>query len=183
MIGWNKIDFLKRIKLIPPALVAVVVGILINEFFIRSESGLAISGEHLVTLPVPTSIEEFQNIFVSPDFSAFTNVKVWIVGATIAIVASIETLLCIEAADRMDVQKRYTDTNVELKAQGIGNMVSSLLGGLPMTSVVVRTSANCDAGAKSKMSAILHGLLLLISVLAIPVVLNKIPLATLAPLS
>ncbi|MEY2630969.1 MAG: hypothetical protein RLZZ469_1866 [Bacteroidota bacterium] len=180
LIGWNKIDFLKRIKLVPPALVAVVVGILINEFFIRSGSDLVISGEHLVMLPVPTSIEEFQNIFVSPDFSAFTNVNVWIVGATIAVVASIETLLCIEAADRMDVQKRYTDTNVELKAQGIGNMISSLLGGLPMTSVVVRTSANSDAGAKSKMSAILHGLLLLISVLAIPIVLNKIPLATLA---
>ena len=101
-------------------------------------------------------------------------------GLTIAIVASIETLLCIEASDRMDAQKRYTDTNVELKAQGIGNMVSALLGGLPMTSVVVRSSANNNAGAKSKMSAIIHGLLLLISVLSIPVILNKIPLATLA---
>jgi MFS superfamily sulfate permease-like transporter len=88
--------------------------------------------------------------------------------------------LCIEAADRMDQQKRYTDTNVELKAQGIGNLISALLGGLPMTSVVVRTSANNNAGAKSKMSAIIHGLLLLISVLAIPTILNKIPLATLA---
>ncbi len=106
--------------------------------------------------------------------------KVWIVGLTIAIVASIETLLCIEAADRMDALKRYTDTNVELKAQGIGNIVSSLLGGLPMTSVVVRTTANNTAGAKSKMSAIIHGVLLLISVLTIPLILNKIPLATLA---
>jgi MFS superfamily sulfate permease-like transporter len=102
------------------------------------------------------------------------------VGLTIAIVASIETLLCIEAADRMDIHKRYTDTNVELKAQGIGNMISSLLGGLPMTSVVVRTSANNNAGAKSKMSAIIHGILLLLSVLTIPAILNKIPLATLA---
>jgi MFS superfamily sulfate permease-like transporter len=108
------------------------------------------------------------------------NPKVWIVGLTIAIVASIETLLCIEAADRMDVRKRYTDTNVELKAQGFGNILSSLIGGLPMTSVVVRSSANNNAGAKSKMSAIIHGVLLLISVLAIPVILNKIPLATLA---
>jgi MFS superfamily sulfate permease-like transporter len=86
----------------------------------------------------------------------------------------------IEAADRMDVHKRYTDTNVELKAQGIGNILSSLIGGLPMTSVVVRSSANNSAGAKSKMSAIIHGVLLLISVLAVPVILNKIPLATLA---
>jgi MFS superfamily sulfate permease-like transporter len=115
-----------------------------------------------------------------PDFTAFTNPKVWIVAITIAIVASIETLLCIEAADRMDVHKRYTNTNVELKVQGIGNIVSSLLGGLPMTSVVVRSSANVNAGAKSKMSAIVHGVLLLISVLTIPLLLNKIPYATLA---
>jgi MFS superfamily sulfate permease-like transporter len=117
---------------------------------------------------------------VTPDFTAITNTKVWIVAFTIAVVASIETLLCIEAADRMDAQKRYTDTNVELKAQGIGNILSALLGGLPMTSVVVRTSANNNAGAKSKMSAIIHGILLLVSVLAIPTLLNKIPLATLA---
>ena len=180
LIGWNQIDFLKKIKLVPAALVAVIFGVILNEFFIQTGSILAINGDHLVKLPVPTSIEELQNIFVLPDFTAITNVKVWIVGATIAVVASIETLLCIEAADRMDTQKRYTNTNVELKAQGIGNLVSSLLGGLPMTSVVVRTSANSAAGAKSKMSAIIHGLLLLISVLAIPAILNKIPLATLA---
>ncbi|MBF6641993.1 SulP family inorganic anion transporter [Flavobacterium sp. J49] len=180
LIGWNKVEFLKKIKLVPAALVAVIVGIILNEVFIQTGSSLAISGDHLVALPVPTSLEEFQSIFVIPDFSAITNFKVWGIGATIAVVASIETLLCIEAADRMDTQKRYTNTNVELKAQGIGNMVSSLLGGLPMTSVVVRTSANNAAGAKSKMSAIIHGFLLLISVLTIPVLLNKIPLATLA---
>ncbi|WDO12521.1 SulP family inorganic anion transporter [Flavobacterium sp. WW92] len=180
LISWDKLSFLKRLKLVPGALVAVIVGILLNEFFITSGSSLAISNEHLVALPVPSSLEDFKNIIVLPDFAGFLNPKVWIVGATIAIVASIETLLCIEAADRMDVQKRYTDTNVELKAQGIGNMLSALLGGLPMTSVVVRTSANNNAGAKSKMSAIIHGVLLLISVLAIPFLLNKIPLATLA---
>ncbi|MFZ4107126.1 SulP family inorganic anion transporter, partial [Flavobacterium sp.] len=136
--------------------------------------------EHLVSLPVPTTLEEFKNIIVTPDFSSISNSKVWIVAITIAIVASIETLLCIEAADRMDLQKRYTDTNVELKAQGIGNVISALLGGLPMTSVVVRTTANNTAGAKSKMSAIIHGVLLLVSVIAIPSILNKIPLATLA---
>ena len=180
LISWDKLNFLKRLKLVPGALVAVIVGILLNEFFIASGSSFAISKTHLVSLPVPSSFEDFKNIIVLPDFAGFMNPKVWIVGATIAIVASIETLLCIEAADRMDAQKRYTNTNVELKAQGIGNMLSAILGGLPMTSVVVRTSANNNAGAKSKMSAIIHGVLLLISVLTIPFLLNKIPLATLA---
>lgn len=180
LISWNKISFLKKLKLVPGALVAVIVGILLNEFFIKSGSSLAINEEHLVSLPVPTSLAEFKDIVIFPDFAAITNSKVWVVAVTIAVVASIETLLCIEAADRMDKLKRYTNTNVELKAQGIGNIVSSLLGGLPMTSVVVRTSANAAAGAKSKMSAIIHGVLLLVSVLTIPFLLNKIPLATLA---
>lgn len=180
LITWDKLPALKKLKLIPGALVAVVVGVILNESLIASGSTLAIQKEHLVSLPIPTSFEEFKNIIITPDFSSITNQKVWVVALTIAIVASIETLLCIEAADRMDFQKRYTNPNVELKAQGIGNMVSSLLGGLPMTSVVVRTSANNNAGAKSKMAAIIHGVLLLISVLAIPSVLNKIPLATLA---
>lgn len=180
LISWTKVEFLKKLKLVPAALIAVVVGIVLNEIFIQTGSSLAINSEHLVALPVPTSFEEFTAIFMAPDFSAISNAKVWIVGITIAVVASIETLLCIEAADRMDEQKRYTNTNVELKAQGIGNIISSMLGGLPMTSVVVRTSANNNAGAKSKMSAIIHGILLLVSVLAIPTVLNKIPLATLA---
>ena len=180
LISWDKVSFLKKLKLVPGALIAVAIGVIINEIFIVSGSTLEIAKEHLVSLPIPTSVEEFKAIIVTPNFAEITNPKVWMIGLTIAIVASIETLLCIEAADRMDQQKRYTDTNVELKAQGIGNLISSLLGGLPMTSVVVRTSANNNAGAKSKMSAIIHGLLLFISVLAIPTVLNKIPLATLA---
>lgn len=180
LIAWPKVDFLKKIKLLPPALIAVIVSIVVNEIFIRTGSSFSIKKEHLVSLPVPTSIEEFKNIFILPDFTAIANTKVWIVAITIAVVASIETLLCIEASDRMDAQKRYTDTNVELKAQGIGNMISALLGGLPMTSVVVRTTANNSAGAKSKMSTIIHGFFLMVSVLAIPVILNKIPLATLA---
>jgi MFS superfamily sulfate permease-like transporter len=180
LIAWTKVEFLKKLKLVPAALIAVIVSILVNEFFIISGSSLSIKSDHLVSLPVPNSIEEFKSIFIFLDFSAITNSKIWIVAVTIAVVASIETLLCIEAADRMDVQKRYTDTNVELKAQGVGNIVSALLGGLPMTSVVVRTTANNTAGAKSKMSTIIHGVLLLISVLSIPFLLNKIPLATLA---
>ncbi|OAB29072.1 Sulfate permease, MFS superfamily [Flavobacterium fryxellicola] len=180
LISWDKVPFLKKLKLVPGALIAVAIGVILNEIFIGTGSTLAIGKEHLVSLPVPSSLEEFKSIIVTPNFSGITNPKVWVIALTIAIVASIETLLSIEAADRMDVQKRYTDTNVELKAQGVGNMVSSLLGGLPLTSVIVRSSANSNSGAKSKMSTIIHGLLLLVSVLAIPVVLNKIPLATLA---
>ncbi len=180
LIAWSKFDIFKKIKLIPAALVAVLLSVIINEIFVRTGSSLAVSKEHLVSLPVPTSIEEMKSMFILPDFTAFTNSKVWVIALTIAVVASIETLLCIEAADRMDKQKRFTDTNIELKAQGIGNMLSALLGGLPMTSVVVRTTANNTAGAKSKLSAIIHGVLLLLTVLLIPALLNKIPLATLA---
>lgn len=180
LIAWDKIPVLKKLKLVPGALVAVIVGILLNEFFISSGSTLAINKEHLVTLPVPKSFDEFKAIIVTPNFTGFLNPQVWVVGVTIAVVASIETLLCIEAADRMDVHKRYTNTNVELRAQGIGNIVCALIGGLPLTSVVVRTSANNAAGAKTKLSAIIHGVLLMVCVLSIPFILNKIPLATLA---
>jgi MFS superfamily sulfate permease-like transporter len=180
LIAWDKVSFLKKLKLVPGALVAVVIGVVLNEIFAATGSSLAIAKEHLVSLPVPTSLEEFKQIIVTPNFSGITNSKVWVVAFTIAIVASIETLLSIEASDRMDIQKRYTDTNIELKAQGIGNMVSSLLGGLPLTSVIVRSSANSNSGAKSKMSTIIHGVLLLVSVVSIPLILNKIPLATLA---
>ena len=180
LISWEKVAFLKKFKLVPGALIAVIAGIILNEIFLSTGSSLAIANEHLVSLPVPTSIDDFKEIIVIPNFSGLTNPKVWTIAITIAVVASIETLLCIEASDRLDSQKRYTNTNVELKAQGVGNIISSLLGGLPMTSVVVRSSANSNAGAKSKMSTIIHGVLLLISVLAIPVILNKIPLATLA---
>ena len=180
LILWDKIDFLKNIKLIPAALVAVIVSILLNELFIKTGNSLAISKQHLVNLPVPSNFSELKQIIITPDFTAITNSKLWIVAVTIAVVASLETLLCIEAADRMDQLKRYTNANNELKAQGIGNILSGLLGGLPMTSVVVRTSANNVAGAKSKMSTIIHGLFLLVSVLSIPSILNKIPLSTLA---
>lgn len=180
LIAWDRFPRLKKIKLLPGALVAVAVGIAINEFFQATGSSLAIGTEHLVDLPVPQSLDDFKNLIIMPDFNGFTNPKVWIVGATIAIVASIETLLCIEASDRLDTHRRITDTNLELKAQGIGNLISAFIGGLPMTSVVVRSSANATAGATSKTSAIIHGVLLLICVLSIPLVLNSIPLATLA---
>ncbi|MCW3160421.1 SulP family inorganic anion transporter [Chryseobacterium oryctis] len=180
LLAWDKIPTLRKMKMLPGALVAVVAGILLNEVFKLTGSSLVISPEHLVTLPVPQSFDDFKNLVVMPDFTGFMNLKVWIVGATIAIVASIETLLCIEASDRLDNQRRITDTNLELKAQGIGNLVSAFIGGLPMTSVVVRSSANANAGATSKVSAIIHGVLLLICVISIPMILNLIPLATLA---
>lgn len=180
LLAWDNIPALKKLKMLPGALVAVVAGILLNELFKASGSSLAIGNEHLVTLPVPTNLDEFKNLVTLPDFGGFLNMKVWIVGATIAIVASIETLLCIEASDRLDTKRRITDTNLELRAQGIGNILSSVIGGLPMTSVVVRSSANANAGATSKVSAIIHGFLLLICVLTIPFLLNLIPLATLA---
>lgn len=180
LISWDKIPALKKLKMVPGALVAVAVGIILNEYFIASGSNLQLEKSHLVDLPVINSFADFSNIIVTPDFSAITNPQVWITAAIITVVASIETLLCIDASDRMDVQKRYTDTNNELRAQGIANMLSGCIGGLPMTSVVVRSSANANAGAKTKLSAIFHGTLLLICVLTIPGLLNKIPLATLA---
>lgn len=180
LIFWPKIKPLQKYKFIPPALVAVVFGIVINVFWMQGGSGLAISGDHLVQLPVPDSLEAWKNTFQTPDFSQLGSSKLWVVAFTIAIVASIETLLCIEAADRMDLQKRYTNTNLELKAQGVGNIISGLIGGLPMTSVVVRTSANAASGARTKMSTIIHGVLLLLCAVLIPNYLNMIPKATLA---
>lgn len=180
LIAFNKVAFLKKLKVIPGALVVVVVGVLINEFFKASSSSLAISQDHLVNLPVPKSFNDFTNQFSLPNFAEITRPDVWVVALTIAVVASIETLLCIEASDKLDPLKRYTDTNRELLAQGTGNILSGFLGGLPMTSVIVRTSANINSGGRTKTAAIAHGILLLIAVVSIPAILNKIPLACLA---
>lgn len=180
LIAFNKIDFLKKLKVVPGALVVVVVGVLINEFFKSSGSSLAISQDHLVSLPVPKSFNDFVGQFSLPNFAEITRPDVWVVALTIAVVASIETLLCIEASDKLDPLKRYTDTNRELLAQGTGNILSGLLGGLPMTSVIVRTSANINSGGRTKTATIAHGILLLLAVVSIPMILNKIPLACLA---
>jgi len=180
LIAFTKVEFLKKIKAIPGALVAVIAGIAINETFKLTGSPLAISSDHLVKLPTPGNFNEFIAQFSFPEMSAISNPQVWIVALTLAIVASIETLLCIEAADKMDPLKRYTNTNRELFAQGIGNIASGLIGGLPMTSVIVRTSANVNSGGKTKASTIVHGILLLVAVISIPLILNKIPLACLA---
>ncbi|NBG65565.1 SulP family inorganic anion transporter [Acidiluteibacter ferrifornacis] len=180
LIAFANIEALKRLKLLPGALVVVIAGTLINEAFIALSPSFAISQEHLVNLPVPESFGAFIGQFQTPDFSAITNIDVWIVAITIAIVASIETLLCIEASVKMDPLKRFTNSNTELKAQGIGNILSGLIGGIPMTSVIVRTSANVNSGGRTKVSAIAHGIFLFSSVVAIPFILNKIPLASLA---
>ncbi|HRO69030.1 MAG TPA: SulP family inorganic anion transporter, partial [Chitinophagaceae bacterium] len=142
LIAFNKVPALKKIKIIPGALVAVVAGIIINELFKSTGSPLVISQEHLVTIPSASSVTEFFGQFTTPNFSGFSNPNVWVVGATIAIVASIESLLCLEAGDKMDPMKRLSSANTELRAQGVGNMLAGLIGGLPMTSVIVRTSAN-----------------------------------------
>jgi len=180
IVAFNNVAFLKKIKALPAALVVVIIGIVLNEIFRLFIPDYFISGNHLVTLPISGSVSEFIGQFTLPDFSAVSNPKVWITAATIAAVASIETLLCIEAGDKLDPYKRYSNANTELKAQGVGNILAGLLGGLPMTSVIVRTTANITAGAKTKLSAIIHGALLLLSVILIPTLLNKIPMACLA---
>ena len=180
LIAFNKVELLRRIKVVPGALVAVIVGVTINEIFKASGSNLVISQEHLVNLPVPKSFGDFFGQFSMPNFAAIGNVEVWITGLTIAVVASIETLLCIEASDKLDPLKRYTNSNWELLAQGTGNILSGMIGGIPMTSVIVRTSANINSGGRTKIATITHGILLVIAVLSIPSILNKIPLACLA---
>ncbi|HCQ15483.1 MAG TPA: hypothetical protein DIU20_04425, partial [Cryomorphaceae bacterium] len=145
-----------------------------------SSAELQISKDHMVALPVAGSFNEFMNLFTFPDFSGLSNPQTYIIAITIAAVASIETLLCVEATDKMDPYKRITPTNRELKAQGIGNIVSGLIGGIPITQVIVRSSANIQSGGRTKASAFIHGLFLLVTVIFIPHLLNLIPLASLA---
>lgn len=175
--------FLKKFsvfKFLPGALFVVLTGILLNYLFMQIKPGWALTGEHVVQLPVANNGSEFVSFFRLPDFSSLTNPQVYIVAATIALVASLETLLCVEATDKLDPLKRSTPTNRELKAQGVGNMISGLIGGLPITQVIVRSSANINAGSKSKISTISHGVILLLAAYFIPRFLNLIPLASLA---
>ncbi len=181
LILWDA-PFIKKMKftkVLPGPLVAVIVGILLAKMF-ESIPELMISKEHFVNVPVANSAEEFLGNFRFPDFTAFANPKVYVVGLVIAIVASLETLLCVEATDKQDDLKRVTPTNLELKAQGVGNILAGFIGGIPVTQVIVRSSANKQAGGKTKMATIIHGVLLLISIAAIPSVLNMIPFAVLA---
>jgi carbonic anhydrase len=180
LIAWERPFFKRKLKLVPGGLVAVAAAILINEAFLAAGSRLAITGSHLVQVPVAKDLSEFVGFFTMPDFSQLANPQVYMVALTLAAVASIETLLCIEAVDKLDPEKRSTSPNRELVAQGVGNMTAGMLGGLPITSVIVRSSANVNAGAKTRMSTVIHGLLILICVTFIPALLNKIPLSALA---
>jgi len=166
-------------KIIPGPLVAVATGIILNNIFSVFPK-FTIGPEHLVSIPVPSNFNEFAGNFSFPDFSALTNSEVYITAIVIAVVASLETLLSLEAADKQDPLKRVSPTNKELKAQGIGNIISGFIGGLPITQVIVRSSANMQSGGKTKSSTILHGIWLLLSIILIPKLLNQIPLATLA---
>jgi len=180
IIIWEK-TIAKRngwISLIPAPLVAVIGGVLLSQFFNTSVPSLAIEAQHLVV--VPDFLNATGPLFMHPDFSQLANPDVYKIAITVALVASIETLLSIEACDKLDPFKRGTPLNRELKAQGTSNMVSGLLGGLPITSVIVRSSANINAGARSKASSITHGIILAASVLFLPAVLTLIPLAALA---
>lgn len=179
-IGWEKFTSGKKgfIRLVPAPLIVVLLAVGINMAFGASGSGLA-DGQ-LVNIPVANSAGEFVSFFTFPDWSQLTNSAVWITAVTLALVASLESLLSIEAIDDLDPYQRVTNKDRELKAQGVGNLISGLIGGLPVTSVIVRSSANVNSGAQSKVSTILHGTLLLLCVALIPVVLNQIPLAALA---
>lgn len=182
MLLWETrwIKKLKVAKMLPGPLVAVISGVVINELFRAMASDFVINKTHLVSLPIATDMSGFAAQFAFPEFSGALMPEVWIVGFKIAIVASLETLLSIEAVDKLDPYKRSTPPNKELRAQGIGNMVSGLIGGLPITAVIVRSSANIAAGGKTKVATITHGSLLLFAVMLMPQLLNTIPLASLA---
>lgn len=184
LIFWNQIIAKGKsfFSSIPGALVVVLVGVLINEGFIKYAPSLALMAEddHLVALPNVSSWNNMKAALAFPDWSALKNINLYIVALTLAIVGSLETLLNVEATDKIDPEKKVSNTNRELMAQGVGNMMSGLIGGLPITSVIVRSSANVYSGAKSRLSAIFHGILLLISIFILYKWLNKIPLASLA---
>lgn len=177
LILWDT-KFIKKtvLKNIPGAVIVVALGILYTYF--TKGSSIGISNEHLVTLGIAG--KEFSELFVFPSFDQIGSPTVWITGITIAIVASVETLLCVEATDKLDPEKHVTNPNTELLAQGVGNSLSGLLGGLPITQVVVRSSANINSGGKTKMSTIFHGVLIAVSIALIPGLLNLIPFASLA---
>jgi len=184
LILWDKPIIKKRAYLsaIPGPLLVVVLGIIINEsfkyifhdFYLKAEDG------HLVALPAVESIGAFFKQFSRPDISLWLEPKIYSAAFTIALVGSIETLLSIEASDKLDTFRRISDGNKELRAQGVGNLLSGLIGGLPITSVIVRSTANVYAGARTRKSAVLHGVFLLLSVILVPQVLNLVPLASLA---
>jgi len=180
LVAWDRPALAKAKRLVPGALVAVLLGVGGNALFALAVPALTIPATGLVNLPVPEGVGALGEYLTFPDWSAFTRPAVYTVAVTVALVASIETLLSLEATDKLDPHKRTTPANRELLAQGIGNTVCGLVGGLPMTGVIVRSSANIDAGGKTRWASFFHGALLATAVLSVPALLNRIPLATLA---
>lgn len=178
LIFWEKIP-LNAIKFFPASLFVVILGVLLNLLFSKAFSSLEIEQSHLVNLPALDSFSLF-TYFHLPDIADFKNYKLFTVAITIALVASLETLLNIEAVDKLDPHKRESPPNRELVAQGVGNVFAGFLGGLPVTSVIVRSSVNIGAGNETKLSTILHGILMLVSVISLGPILNLIPLSSLA---
>ncbi len=182
LLLWEAVLYKKHriFQVLQGPLVVVVIGILLSYLFNEHIDGLNFKADNLVTLPITSSIQDFTGHFTLPDFSHLANPEIYFIALIIAVIASLETLLCVEATDKLDPFKRTTSTNRELVAQGVGNTVSGLIGGLPITQVIVRSSANITFGGRTKLSTILHGVLLFICVIAIPELLNMIPLASLA---
>jgi len=178
LVFWDKTP-LKKLKFFPASLFVVLLGIGINEIFRNFIPVLFIQPVHLVNLPA-TSISDLASFIQFPALSAFANYNVWLTALTLAIVASLETLLNLEAVDNIDPHKRESPPNRELVAQGAGNIIAGLIGGLPVTSVIVRSSVNINAGTQSKMSAIIHGIFLLLAILLLSPLINLIPFASLA---
>lgn len=179
MMIWKQTP-LRKINWLPSGLVVVVLGTLLNYLFTRAFPGLQLGDSHLVNISGVDTAGDLMKEIRFPDFTALLNPETYILGVTIAVIASLETLLCVEAVDKIDPMKRKTPMNRELYAQGIGNTLSGIIGGLPITSVIVRSGANVTAGGRTRMAAVVHGLFLLVSVLFFIQILNLIPLASLA---
>lgn len=181
LVAWDS-KFMSKFsftKLIKAPLVVVALGIAFQALF-SNKGALQLDTTHLVNLPIPHSAKEFFGQFTTPDFSFWTNKDIYSIAFVLAIVASLESLLSAEATDQLDPQKRVTPTSRELIAQGVGNMVAGLIGGFPITQVVVRSSANIQSGGRTRASAFFHGIILLLCAVFIPHILNLIPLSSLA---
>ncbi|KTD08940.1 inorganic transporter and to carbonic anhydrase (bi-functional) [Legionella gratiana] len=170
----------KVLKEIPAPIIVVILGVLLNELFQWTDSNLAQNSPQLVNIPQTNDFQELLSKLVYPNWAAWTNPKIYLYAFIISIVASLETLLNFKAGEKLDKKRRHPSSNRELVAQGVGNVTAGLIGGIPITSVIVRTSINIQAGSKTKISAILHGIFLLFAVMLIPETLNKIPLSSLA---
>jgi MFS superfamily sulfate permease-like transporter len=179
LVAWDR-RWVGPLRVVPGALAVVLMGVLANTVLVALAPAWALSGEHLVQLPRLASVGELATLFTAPDWSVLRTAEAWRIAVTIGVVASLESLLSLEATDRMDPYRREAPANRELLAQGAGNVASGLLGGLPVTGVIVRSAANVGAGARTKAASMLHGVLLALAVLAMPAALNRIPLAVLA---